>query len=168
MLAEWGIRPVDALWVVLALVFIWMMYRFQRNNRHYNVADIFMNYTVHPPRADLTSHIIFMMALMFVWACVERVNRDKDVDNLILGGLAIFVLRQAVKIGADAYASRPSAPEPEAPSSRDVNVNVGQPANPLAAKHAAPVPVQVANPEPIEVTQTPAAAAKKKPAKRTR
>lgn len=153
MLENWGVSPVNALWLVLALMFGWMLYRFQLKNKHFDIADMFMTYSVTPPRADLTSVIIFMMALMFIWVCVERVSRDKDVDNLVLGGLGIFVLRQAFKIGADAYAAKPAAPEPEAPASRDVNVNVGPPANPLAK--SAPIPVKVENPDPIEVTQTP-------------
>jgi hypothetical protein len=153
-----GITPVNALWLLLALCFVWMLYRFQKYNTHFDVADMFMTYSVRPPRADLTSVIIFMMALMFIWVCVERVARDKDVDNLVLGGLTIFVIRQAFKIGADAYSAKPAAPEPDSPS-RDVNVNVTQPANPLAK--SGPVPVQVANPEPIKVTQT-AKKAKKK------
>lgn len=142
MLDNFGISPTNALWLLLALMFIWMMYRFQRTNKFYNVADIFMNYTTYPPRADLTSHVIFILMLMFVWACVKRVSENKDVDNLILGGLTIFVLRQGVKIAADAYASKPSAPEPQPTPSRDVNVNVAQPpVNPLAPKGAVPVDI---------------------------
>lgn len=160
MLAEFGIGRASALWMVMALLFILMLYRFNRLKREFNFVDVFMNYSVKPPRADLTSVIIFMMALMGIWTCVTPGDPSPMRVQLVLGVLGIFVLRQAIKIGADAYVAKPSAPEPEAPS-RDVNVNVGPPVNPLAK--SAPVPVQVANPEPIEVTQTPG---KKKTAKR--
>jgi len=142
----------NALWLVMALIFIWMLYRFQTKNKNFDVADMFMNHTFRPPKADLTSVIIFMMALMGIWVCVDRSTANKDVDNLVLGVLGIFVLRQAFKIGADAYVAKPTAPEPEAPPSRDVNVNVGP--SPLA--ESKPVAVEVANKEPIATTETPA------------
>lgn len=152
-----GISPANALWLVLALIFVWMLYRFQMKTKHYNLADIFMNHTTNPPKADLTSHIIFILMLMFVWACVERVNRDKDVDNLILGGLGIFVLRQIAAVGANAYVQKPAPPADPVdspPSTTTVNVQQ-QPGNPLLRGAQQPVPVRVDNPEPIEVTQTP-------------
>lgn len=100
------IDPVSALWLLLALVFSWMVYRFQKYNKYFDIADLFMNYTVRPPRADLTSVIIFMMALMAIYVCVVRASRNEDPTNLVVGVLGIFVLRQAFKIGADAYVAK--------------------------------------------------------------
>lgn len=136
VLADLGIPPVNALWMLLALMFILMLYRFQTKNEHFDLADLFMTYSVRPPRADLTSVIIFMMAIMAIWVCVVRANRDEDPTNLVIGVLGIFVLRQAFKIGADAYSKTvPPAAEPEPPvTTTDVAAGRGMPVNPIAPK----------------------------------
>lgn len=133
------INPTNALWLIMALLFIGMIYRFQSKNPDFDISDVFMNHNVKPPRADLTSIIIFMMALMAIWVCVQRSVNDKDVDSLVLGVLTIFVIRQAFKIGADAYSAKPSAPEPpEAPPPAQQNVTVNQP--PQAVIPPPPIP----------------------------
>lgn len=89
---------INATWLIFALIVIWMLYRFQRNQRnHYDVVDNFMDHSTKPPRADHRKLIVFMMALMAIWVCIDRSNDGKDVDNLVLGVLAIFVVGQVAK-----------------------------------------------------------------------
>jgi hypothetical protein len=110
-----SISAVNALWLLLALIFIWMLYRFQKNKANsFELVDLFVDHGDN--RASLTNVIIFMMALMSIWVCIDRSNDGKDTDNLVLGVLGIFVLRQAIKIGADAYVKKDGAePEPVHP-----------------------------------------------------
>jgi hypothetical protein len=81
---------VNALWLIGALSFGWMMYRFNRNrSNRYNIVDILMGPN---NRASLTNHILLAMAGMSIWVIVDRSNDGKDVDTLLLGVLAIFVV----------------------------------------------------------------------------
>jgi hypothetical protein len=81
---------VNALWLIGALCFAWMMYRFNANQKNrYNVVDILMGPN---NRASLTNHILLAMAGMSIWVIVDRSNDGKDVDTLLLGVLAIFVV----------------------------------------------------------------------------
>lgn len=126
-----NVDPTNVLWLLMALLFGFMLYRFQAKNPNFDIADMFMNQSLRPPKADLTSIIIFMMALMAIWVCVQRSVKDKDVDNLVLGVLTIFVIRQAFKIGADAYSAKPpppEPPEPPPPTQQNVTVNPTPPA----------------------------------------
>jgi len=81
---------VNALWLIGALCFGWMMYRFNRDHRnHYNIVDILMGPN---DRASLTNHILLAMAGMSIWVVIDRSNDGKDVDTLLLGVLGIFVI----------------------------------------------------------------------------
>ena len=81
---------VNALWLIGALCFAWMMYRFQRDQKNkYSIVDILMGPN---NRASLTNHILLAMAGMSISVIVDRSNDGKEVDTLLLGVLAIFVV----------------------------------------------------------------------------
>jgi hypothetical protein len=85
--------PVNALLLIMGLLFVWMVYRFNKNSTNdYNIVDILIGPS---GRANLTSHILVVMCGMSVWVVVDRSNDGKDVDTLLLGVLSIFVLQKA-------------------------------------------------------------------------
>ncbi len=84
---------VNALLLILLLGFAWMMYRFNRNNKNYNVVDIL---TDPLGRASLTNHILAAFAALSIWVVVDREMDGKDdVSTILLGVLAVFVTKQA-------------------------------------------------------------------------
>jgi len=99
---------VNALWLIGAICFAWMMYRFNATKNKYNVVDILMGPN---SRASLTNHILLAMAGMSIWVIVDRSNDGKDVDTLLLGVLAIFVVGKTATTVTDII-NRPEPPEP--------------------------------------------------------
>jgi len=100
---------VNALWLIGALCFAWMMIRFNANQKNrYNVVDILMGPN---NRASLTNHILLSMAGMSIWVIVDRSNDGKDVDTLLLGVLAIFVVGKTTTAVTEII-NREEPPEP--------------------------------------------------------
>ena len=99
---------VNALWLIGALCFAWMMYRFNATKNKYNVVDILMGPN---NRASLTNHILLAMAGMSIWVIVDRSNDGKDVDTLLLGVLAIFVVGKTTTAVTEII-NREEPPEP--------------------------------------------------------
>jgi hypothetical protein len=101
---------VNGLWLVGALCFAWMMYRFNRSQRNrYNVVDILMGPN---DRASLTNHILLAMAGMSIWVIVDRSNDGKDVDTLLLGVLGIFVIGTTAATVTDIINRAPPSEDP--------------------------------------------------------
>ena len=99
---------VNALWLIGALCFAWMMYRFNSDHKnHYNVVDILMGPN---NRASLTNHILLAMAGMSIWVIVERASAGKDVETLLLGVLGIFVIGKTATAITDAVYKPPEVP----------------------------------------------------------
>ena len=102
---------VNGLWLIGALCFAWMMYRFNTNQKNrYNVVDLLMGPN---NRASLTNHILLAMAGMSVWVVVDRSNDGKDVDNLLLGVVAIFVVGKTATAVTDIISRPPPEPPPK-------------------------------------------------------
>ncbi len=107
MAALLQISPVNALLLILILCFIWMMYRFNRNNREYNVVDMLMG---SDGRASTTNHIYWAFALLSMWVVVDRELKSKDdISTILLGVLGIFVAKQAATQIAETM-NKPDAP----------------------------------------------------------
>ena len=102
---------VNELWLIGALGFAWMMYRFQRDQKNrYNVVDLLMGPN---NRASLTNHILLAMAGMSIWVVVDRSNDGKEVDNLLLGVVAIFVVGKTATTVTDILNRAPTEPPPK-------------------------------------------------------
>jgi len=102
--------PVNALLLIMGLVFVWMVYRFNNaNDNEYNIVDVLMGPN---NRASLTNHILVAMAGMSVWVVIDRSNDGKDVDTLLLGILSIFVLQKTAVAITDII-NKPDADKPE-------------------------------------------------------
>ena len=102
---------INALWLIGALCFAWMMYRFNRNQANlYNMVDILMGPN---NRASMTNHILLAMAAMSIWVVIDRSNDGKDVDTLLLGVLAIFVVGKTTTAVTDIINRVPPAVPPK-------------------------------------------------------
>ncbi len=98
---------VNALLLVLALGFAWMMFRFNRSNRQYNIIDMLIG---SDGRASTINHIQWLFALLSIWVVIDRELKGKDdVSTILLGVLGIFVAKQAATQITEVV-NRPDAP----------------------------------------------------------
>ena len=106
------ITGVQATLGIVFLCALWFIVRAQRAEDHpYDLRDTLMDAATR--KASLNAHILAVMALMATWVCIDRSNNGKDVDNLVLGVLGIFVLG---RLGAQGIAAfRPPADNPPPP-----------------------------------------------------
>jgi hypothetical protein len=93
----------QALLGVLVLVSLWALYRAQRNSgKHgYDIRDMMMDAATS--KASLNAHIIAAMAVMAIYVCVVRANRNEDPTNLVVSVLGIFVLGRVAAQGISAF-----------------------------------------------------------------
>lgn len=109
----WSTFLFTVLFVVL-IFFLWKMQSDKGNT--YDLRDLLLDERTR--RASLTNHTLLGMAIMAVWVVVTLVNRDKEVTELVLGVLGIFVLGKVAKRGLDAFDDR---------RERDRHINVDPP-----------------------------------------
>lgn len=71
------------------------------NKQRYDFSDLLKDEVTK--KASLPNLVLIFFAGLSGWVVVELVRRDKPVDTLLLGVLAVFVTNGLVKRGINAY-----------------------------------------------------------------
>jgi len=79
------------------------MWQMDRRNR-FDVRDYFLDHGTN--RASLYNLITIAMAVLAVWVVVKTTLANKDVTELVLGVLGIFVIGKEARRGIDAWRDR--------------------------------------------------------------
>ncbi len=90
----------------MVLGFIFLMYRFNRLNKNYNIVDLLLG---GDGRASVSNHIQLAFAALSIWAVIDRELDGKDIETLLLGVLGIFVVKQGAVQVADIL-NKPTTP----------------------------------------------------------
>lgn len=80
------------------------------SKQRYDFSDLFKDEITR--RASLGNLIIIFFAVLSGWVVVQLVQRDKPVETLLLGVLAVFVANGLVKRGINAYTAVSEGPKP--------------------------------------------------------
>lgn len=93
----------QALLALLSVSGLWALYRAQRyRGAHpYDVRDMMMDNATG--KASLNAHIIAAMAIMAIYVCVVRAQRNEDPTGLITIVLGTFVGARLISQGISAY-----------------------------------------------------------------
>lgn len=84
--------PINGLLLILILCGAWMMYRYNKLNKEYNVVDLLIG---GDGRASVGNHIQLGFAALSMWVVVDRELRGKDdVSTILLGVLGVFIAKQ--------------------------------------------------------------------------
>ena len=84
-----------SLYVILGLAIagaLYLLWRFHVGDSSYDFADLLLDHTTG--KASLDKHILAAMAVLAAWVVVIRTWQGKDVDTLLLGVLAVFVVQR--------------------------------------------------------------------------
>ena len=79
------------------------MWQMDRRNK-FDVRDYFLDHGTN--RASLYNLITIAMAVLAVWVVVKTTLANKDVTELVLGVLGIFVIGKEARRGIDAWNDR--------------------------------------------------------------
>ena len=103
---------VNGLWLIAVLLFVLLLTRFDRKRGNsYQFSDQLLDPVTG--KASLTAHILWAMALMAIWVCIDRSIDGKDADTLVETVLGIFVLGRLGQRGIDAWRPPPPGDSPK-------------------------------------------------------
>jgi hypothetical protein len=106
-LAWFHLSLINGMLIIMLLLFVWMVIRFNRSEVKYNVVDILMG---PDDRANLTNHILLTMAGLAAWVVIDReMDGKEDVGSILVQVLGIFVLGKAA-VAVTGIIKRPDAP----------------------------------------------------------
>lgn len=104
-----------AIAVSVALILLYRMHRDRANK--FDALDLIMDQT--NGRASADKLILLGFAILSGWVIVGYTNRGKDVETLLLGVLAVFILKRTADKAMDAY-TNVRTPPPAEPPLRDI------------------------------------------------
>lgn len=104
-----------ATFVGVALVMLYRMHR-DRTNR-FDALDLIVDHNNN--RASLDKLILLGFALLSSWVIVVLLDKGKDVETILLGVLAVFILKRTADKAMDAY-TNVRTPPPAEPPLRDI------------------------------------------------
>lgn len=125
---NWRLVSVASIFVIGVLG---MAYYVNRSDNNYMVIDLL---THENGRADFERHVVLVLLALTVWVVVQNVIDKKDVTNLLLGALGIFILKRVADRATDAYKTKPPAPtivppggatQINAPEAREIHIPEG-------------------------------------------
>jgi hypothetical protein len=91
--------------MVAVLLLAWAA---QKSDHAFDIRDTLMDPATG--KASLYACTIWLTLLMSLWICIDRANDGKDVDNLVLGVLGIFVLGRLGYQGLEKFRPNNSLP----------------------------------------------------------
>lgn len=99
----------NAILLIAGLLFIMLLARWHADKRNpYDVRDLLMDQTTR--KAALDKHIMLWFAALSGWVVVSRQLDGKEVETLLLGVLAVFIVNRAANKALDTYvATRPES-----------------------------------------------------------
>lgn len=90
--------------LIAALLFIWLLARWHADKRNpYDLRDMLMDQTTR--KAALDKHILLWFAGLSGWVVVTWTLEGKNVETLLLGVLAVFIVNRAANKALDTYTS---------------------------------------------------------------
>lgn len=92
------------------------------SKQKYDFSDLFKDDTTK--KASLGNLVIIFFAVLSGWTVVELVRRDKPVETLLLGILAVFIANGLVKRGINAYTATSESPKPQHGSATENSAEV--------------------------------------------
>jgi hypothetical protein len=101
----------NAALVIAALVVIFILGRWHADKKNpYDVRDLLLDQTTG--KAGLDKHILLWFAGLSGWVVVTWTLDGKNVETLLLGVLAVFIVNRAANKAMDTYAAtRPESGE---------------------------------------------------------
>jgi hypothetical protein len=107
MIISW----TNAVLVISGLLVLFLLGRWHADKKNpYDVRDLLMDQTTR--KAALDKHILLWFAGLSGWVVVTWTLDGKNVETLLLGVLAVFIVNRAATKAVDAYvATRPEGSE---------------------------------------------------------
>lgn len=99
-----------AIAVAASMILLYRMHR-DRTNK-FDALDLIVDHGTG--RASLDKLILLGFALLSGWVIVVLMNKGKEVETILLGVLAVFVLKRTADKAMDSYTSSRAPAEPTA------------------------------------------------------
>lgn len=98
--------------IIAGLLFVLLLARWHADKRNpYDLRDMLVDQTTR--KAALDKHILLWFAGLSGWVVITWTLEGKNVETLLLGVLAVFIVNRAANKAVDAYvATRPEGGDP--------------------------------------------------------
>lgn len=99
---------INALFLFGVIYAVFLLRRMHSDpDNTYDIRDVLLDHRTN--RASVDSHILVGMAVLAGWSIVSMVIAGKEVENLLLGVLGIFIVGREAKRGINAWKPPPPA-----------------------------------------------------------